>query len=65
MDFIDKSDGCVVFRTCDKEKDKVVVQLGTCDAQRALTVAKLMYNPSMWFYFILVYENKCFLAKMM
>ncbi|KAF5273555.1 hypothetical protein FQR65_LT04553 [Abscondita terminalis] len=44
VDFIDRSDGSVVFRTCDKEKDKVVVQLGTCDPQRALQVAKLIEN---------------------
>lgn len=42
IDFIDKTDGTVVFRTCNSEKEKVVVQLGTCDAQRALKVAKLM-----------------------
>ncbi|KAJ8936738.1 hypothetical protein NQ314_012185 [Rhamnusium bicolor] len=44
VDFLDLSDGTVVFRTCEKEKDKVVVQLGTCDAQRALFVAKLIEN---------------------
>lgn len=43
VDFLDKSDGGVVFRTCEKEKDKVVVQLGTCDPDRALKVAKMMY----------------------
>lgn len=44
IDFLDKSDGTVVFRTCATEKDKVVVQLGTCDANRALEVAKLIEN---------------------
>ncbi|KAF7267172.1 hypothetical protein GWI33_019578 [Rhynchophorus ferrugineus] len=44
VDFIDKSDGTVVFRTCQAEKCKVVVQIGTCDAQRALRVAKLIEN---------------------
>ncbi|XP_060517088.1 tRNA-dihydrouridine(20) synthase [NAD(P)+]-like isoform X2 [Cylas formicarius] len=44
VDFIDKSDGTIVFRTCLKEKNKVVVQLGTCDSQRALKVAKLIEN---------------------
>ncbi|KAK4878980.1 hypothetical protein RN001_007126 [Aquatica leii] len=44
VDFIDRSDGSVVFRTCAKEKDKVVVQLGTCDPDRALKVAKLIEN---------------------
>lgn len=42
VDYIDVTDGTVVFRTTEREKDKVVVQLGTCDAQRALKVAKLM-----------------------
>lgn len=42
VDFIDKTDGTVIFRTCDKEKNKVVVQLGTCDPNRALKIAKLM-----------------------
>jgi tRNA-dihydrouridine synthase 2 len=31
-----------VFRTCQKEKDRVVVQLGTCDPERALKVAKMI-----------------------
>jgi tRNA-dihydrouridine synthase 2 len=42
VDYLDKSDGSVVFRTCQKEKDRVVVQLGTCDPERALKVAKMM-----------------------
>lgn len=44
IDFLDKSDGTVVFRTCTIEKDKVVVQLGTSDPDRALKVAKLIEN---------------------
>ncbi|XP_018326859.1 tRNA-dihydrouridine(20) synthase [NAD(P)+]-like isoform X3 [Agrilus planipennis] len=44
IDYLDKSDGTVVFRTCAKEKDKVVVQLGTCDPERALKVAKMIEN---------------------
>ncbi|KAF5302114.1 hypothetical protein FQA39_LY10449 [Lamprigera yunnana] len=44
VDFIDKSDGTVVFRTCVREKNKVVVQLGTCDPKRALEVASLIEN---------------------
>ncbi|XP_068621245.1 tRNA-dihydrouridine(20) synthase [NAD(P)+]-like isoform X1 [Battus philenor] len=42
IDFIDQTDGTVVFRTCSKETDKVVLQLGTCDAERALKVAKMV-----------------------
>ncbi|XP_014358372.2 tRNA-dihydrouridine(20) synthase [NAD(P)+]-like [Papilio machaon] len=44
VDYIDQSDGTVVFRTCNEEKDKVVLQLGTCDAERALKVAKMVEN---------------------
>lgn len=44
VDFVDPSDGSVVFRTCEKEKGKVVLQLGTCDATRALQVGKLVEN---------------------
>lgn len=44
VDFIDRSDGTVVFRTCEREKERVVVQLGTCDPERALKVAKLIEN---------------------
>ena len=42
IDFID-DDHKVVFRTCDKEKTKVVLQLGTCDPNRALKAAQLVY----------------------
>jgi len=35
-------DGTIVFRTCDAEKDKVVFQMGTCSAERALKVAKII-----------------------
>ncbi|RUS77058.1 hypothetical protein EGW08_015170 [Elysia chlorotica] len=34
------SDGTVVFRTCAAEKDKLIFQLGTCDAKRAVAAAK-------------------------
>ncbi|XP_066254088.1 tRNA-dihydrouridine(20) synthase [NAD(P)+]-like [Euwallacea similis] len=42
IDYIDKSDGTIVFRTCAIEKNKVVVQLGTCDPNRALKVGKMI-----------------------
>lgn len=42
VDYLDLTDGTIVFRTCDKEKNKVVVQLGTCSPERALRVAKMM-----------------------
>ena len=39
IDFID-DDGVVVFRTCAEEKDKLVLQIGTSDADRAVRAAK-------------------------
>ncbi|XP_068201924.1 tRNA-dihydrouridine(20) synthase [NAD(P)+]-like [Palaemon carinicauda] len=42
VDFVDKSDGSVFFRTCAKEKEKVIFQMGTCDPQRALKVGKMV-----------------------
>ncbi|XP_005103788.2 tRNA-dihydrouridine(20) synthase [NAD(P)+]-like [Aplysia californica] len=38
-DFI-LSDGTVVFRTAPREKEKLIFQIGTCDAKRALAAAK-------------------------
>ncbi|XP_013404465.1 tRNA-dihydrouridine(20) synthase [NAD(P)+]-like isoform X1 [Lingula anatina] len=35
-------DGTAVFRTCTKEKGKVVFQMGTANAQRALKAAKMV-----------------------
>jgi tRNA-dihydrouridine synthase 2 len=43
IDFVEK-DGNVVFRTCEKEKGKVVLQIGTASAERALRSAKLVEN---------------------
>lgn len=40
VDYIDKSDNSLVFRTCNKEKQKLVMQIGTSDATRAAAVAK-------------------------
>nr|XP_006117702.1 tRNA-dihydrouridine(20) synthase [NAD(P)+]-like isoform X1 [Pelodiscus sinensis] len=34
----------VVFRTCERERDCVVFQMGSADAERALAVAKLVEN---------------------
>lgn len=45
IDFVDENEGSnVVFRTCDKEKGKVILQIGTADADRALKAAKLVEN---------------------
>eukprot|EP00057_Strongylocentrotus_purpuratus_P031319 XP_784269.3 PREDICTED: tRNA-dihydrouridine(20) synthase [NAD(P)+]-like isoform X2 [Strongylocentrotus purpuratus] len=41
VDYISKDD-VVIFRTCSKETDRLVFQMGTADAQRALRVAKMV-----------------------
>uniref|UniRef100_T1JM82 DUS-like FMN-binding domain-containing protein n=1 Tax=Strigamia maritima TaxID=126957 RepID=T1JM82_STRMM len=42
IDFIDDTEDVVVFRTCSEEKNQVVLQLGTSEAQRALKAVKLV-----------------------
>ncbi|XP_033935918.1 tRNA-dihydrouridine(20) synthase [NAD(P)+]-like, partial [Pseudochaenichthys georgianus] len=41
VDFV-APDERVMFRTCEKEKERVVFQMGTADPDRALIVAKLV-----------------------
>ncbi|XP_041853295.1 tRNA-dihydrouridine(20) synthase [NAD(P)+]-like isoform X2 [Melanotaenia boesemani] len=41
VDFVAPDDR-VMFRTCEREKDKVVFQMGTADPERALAVARLV-----------------------
>ncbi|XP_077743902.1 tRNA-dihydrouridine(20) synthase [NAD(P)+]-like isoform X4 [Canis aureus] len=43
VDFV-APDERVVFRTCEREQSRVVFQMGTSDADRALAVAKLVEN---------------------
>ncbi|KAI5704215.1 hypothetical protein M8J75_003074 [Diaphorina citri] len=40
IDFVDPLDGSVVFRTCPREKNKIILQIGTADPERALEAAK-------------------------
>ncbi|KAL1458055.1 hypothetical protein WDU94_008230 [Cyamophila willieti] len=40
VDFVDPLDGQVVFRTCPREKNKIILQIGTASAERALEAAK-------------------------
>lgn len=42
IDFVDETDGTIVFRTCPEERQKVVLQMGTSNAERALQVGKLV-----------------------
>lgn len=44
VDFVDPMDGNVVFRTCATERDRVVLQMGTCCPERALRVGRLVQN---------------------
>jgi len=41
VDFV-ASDGTILFRTCQEEKERVIFQMGTCDPERALKVAKMV-----------------------
>ncbi|CAN6579891.1 unnamed protein product [Malus baccata var. baccata] len=42
VDFVEKGTGSVVFRTCDEEKNRVVFQIGTSNAVRALKAAEIV-----------------------
>lgn len=44
IDFVDETDGTIVFRTCALERKHVVLQIGTSDPERALKVGKLVEN---------------------
>ena len=41
-DIVEKGTESVVFRTCPEERNKVVFQMGTSDAVRALKAAQLV-----------------------
>ncbi|PAA48830.1 hypothetical protein BOX15_Mlig017111g2 [Macrostomum lignano] len=41
VDFVHK-DGSLVFRTCQRERQRVVLQLGTADPDRAVSAAKIV-----------------------
>ncbi|XP_068656513.1 uncharacterized protein [Aristolochia californica] len=43
-DFLEKGTAALVFRTCAKERSRVVFQLGTSDAVRALTAAQMVFK---------------------
>lgn len=42
VDFVDPSDGSVIFRTSPLEKENLVIQIGTACPKRALRVAKMV-----------------------
>lgn len=41
-DFVERGTDSVVFRTCPQERDRVVFQIGTSDAVRALKAAEIV-----------------------
>lgn len=44
VDYVDDTDGNVVFRTCATERDRLVLQMGTCSPERALRVGRLVQD---------------------
>lgn len=42
-EFVEKGTENVVFSTCDEERERVVFQMGTSDAVRALKAAEIVY----------------------
>jgi len=44
IDYIDRKDNSLVLRTCSKEKERLVLQIGTNDGNRAAAVAKKLHN---------------------
>lgn len=42
IDYIDKTDNSLVFRTCSEERGHLVVQIGTSNGDRAAKVAKML-----------------------
>lgn len=42
VDFVEKGSNVVAFRTCEEEKGRVVFQMGTSDAVRALKAAQIV-----------------------
>jgi tRNA-dihydrouridine synthase 2 len=42
VDFIDKTDGSIIFRTSASERNKVILQIGTADPEQALLAAKIV-----------------------
>ncbi|XP_037034446.1 tRNA-dihydrouridine(20) synthase [NAD(P)+]-like [Bradysia coprophila] len=44
IDFINEDSGCLLFRTCPAEKQKLIFQIGTSDPTRAIKVVKMVEN---------------------
>lgn len=54
VEYIDESDGTTVFSTCQEERNKVILQLGTSDPDRALKVGLLLQDDIAGKYCILI-----------
>lgn len=50
-DLLEKGTDNVVFRTCPEERNRVVFQMGTSDAMRALKAAEIVYVSFSSFFF--------------
>lgn len=50
-DIVEKGTDNVVFRTCPVERNRVVFQMGTSDAMRALKAAEIVYVSFSSFFF--------------
>jgi tRNA-dihydrouridine synthase 2 len=44
IDYVDPVDKKIIFQTCEKEKGKVILQIGTANSERALKTALLVQN---------------------
>lgn len=44
VDFVNDESGCLLFRTCKAEKDRLIFQIGTSDHLRAIKVAKMVQD---------------------
>ena len=42
IDYVNPGDGFVIFRTCEEEKGKVILQMGTANVERAVQLAKMV-----------------------
>jgi len=46
VEYLDDTDGTLIFSTNAEEKDKLVMQIGTSDPDRAVQVLKKVYEKS-------------------
>lgn len=44
MDFVNEANGYCTFRTSPEEKERLIFQMGTANADRAVALAKMVQN---------------------